>query len=118
MALEDLGRLFTALGKLPDVIDKVAELETRMTTQENVITRIDGITSALGDDVATLRTKFADLQSAIESGNQAAITNALDALGPHLDNLETMERTLRGIGADPDNPIPPGTPGDPAPSGG
>jgi len=84
-----------------------------MATQEEVIARIDAVTTAMGTDVGTLRQKLTDLQAAVASGNPAAVSTAMDALAPSIGNLETMETTLHALGSDPANPVPANAPTSP-----
>jgi uncharacterized coiled-coil protein SlyX len=121
MSLSEWARLLRFLDQLPELFAQVADhesrvkgLEDRMTTSESVITRIDAVTTAMGTDVGTLRQKLADLTAAVQSGNQAAVSSALDALAPSIANLEAMETTLHALGSDPANPVPPDAPTEPA----
>lgn len=89
-----------------------------MATQEQVIARLNTVTNAYAEDTATIRQQLIDLRAALTSGNQVAVSAALDALDPSISGLETMETNLRGLGANPTTPVPdPAPPANVPPSG-
>jgi uncharacterized coiled-coil protein SlyX len=113
MDLSDWGRILAALNALPAMVTQIAahesrlmSLENRMATEEATSARIDAVTNNLASDVSTIRTALADLRDAVASGDEAAISSAMDRVGPHIDTLETMETTLRGLPAE----VPSGAP--------
>jgi uncharacterized coiled-coil protein SlyX len=113
VTLSSLGQLLSSLSQLPDALTRITQLEVRMATQESVIAQIDAVTTAMGTDVGTLRQKLIDLQSAVDSRDQAAVSSAMDALAPSISNLETMENVLHALGSDPANPVPADAPTSP-----
>jgi hypothetical protein len=87
MDLSQWAQLFTTLDQLPMILE---EFET----------------NAMAGDIETIRSQFADLRDAQASGNQAAISAAMDALVPSIVGLERTETVLRTIGRDPNAIIP------------
>jgi len=114
VVLNNVNALPTIITELTDHESRLKQLELRMATAENTLAALDAVTNALADDAASIRTKLEALQAAISSGNQAAVTAAMDTLAPDISKLQATETTLRGLGADPANPVP--APAPPAPT--
>ena len=110
MDLSQWAQLFTTLDQLPMILEefetRLIALEDQMTTQKEIAARLDNITNAMAGDIETIRSQFADLRDAQASGNQAAISAAMDALVPSIVGLERTETVLRTIGRDPNAIIP------------
>ncbi len=111
--LKNWAQLLDVLAKLPALATQVAAHETKITrldrhmaTAENTLAALDAVTNALADDAAALATKLQALQDAVTSGNTAAVNAAMESLSPDIARLQATESTLRGLGADPANPVP------------
>lgn len=104
MELSEWAALLTQLSQLQSFYQRVdahttqlADLEFRMTSEETTTARLDAVTNNLANDVSTIRALVQQLRDAVTSGSQAAIDSAMARLAPHVDTLEQMENTLRGL---------------------
>lgn len=108
MDLSAWARLFTQLSDLQQLYDQVrvhedrlSSLERRMATEEATSARIDAVTNNLANDVVEIRQTLADLRTAVNSNNQAAIESAMDRVSSHIDTLEQAENVLRALPSEP-----------------
>ena len=97
-----MGRLLILLDQLPELFTRVTSLEGRMATQEEIQSRVNTVTNNLASDIASIRQQFDDLRSAQEAGEAEAISTAMDALIPSIENLESVETVLRQMGTTPE----------------
>jgi hypothetical protein len=99
-------------------------MEGQMATEQDVIIQINDITNRVSTTITTMAgdtrsvaDKLAALQGAITSGNQAAVSAAMDNIAPELgkmsamaDQLDTIKTALHTIASDPNNPTEIGVP--------
>lgn len=98
MNLVQLGNLLILLDGLPNEITviktRLLALEARMTSVEDVITRVEAFTTQLGDDVTAVARLIRDLQSAVETGRIEAINEAMSSLAPSISRMEEIGKQL------------------------
>jgi hypothetical protein len=95
-----------------------------MASEQDVIIQINDITNRVSTTITTMAgdtrsvaDKLAALQGAITSGNQAAVSAAMDNIAPELgkmsamaDQLDTIQTALHTLASDPNNPTAVGVP--------
>lgn len=95
-----------------------------MASEQDVIIQINDITNRVSTTITTMAgdtrsvaDKLAALQGAITSGNQAAVSAAMDNIAPELgkmsamaDQLDTIKTALHTLASDPNNPAEVGVP--------
>jgi hypothetical protein len=95
-----------------------------MASEQDVIIQINDITNRVSTTITTMAgdtrsvaDKLAALQGAITSGNQAAVSAAMDNIAPELgkmsamaDQLDTIKTALHTLASDPNNPTAVGVP--------
>src|SRR5207245_7312888 len=99
-------------------------MESLMASEQDVIIQINDITNRVSTTITTMAgdtrsvaDKLAALQGAITSGNQAAVSAAMDNIAPELgkmsamaDQLDTIKTALHTLASDPNNPTEVGVP--------
>jgi hypothetical protein len=95
-----------------------------MASEQDVMIQINDITNRVSTTITTMAgdtrsvaDKLAALQGAITSGNQAAVSAAMDNIAPELgkmsamaDQLDTIQTALHTLASDPNNPTEVGVP--------